>query len=52
MELDAGDPLIFAVFVFNEGPWKDIDIADFSRCCRFFVSQHFKVVLEHINQLI
>jgi len=36
----------------NEGSWQDINSAYFSGISSFFVSKHFEVILEDIDQLI
>lgn len=36
----------------KEGPGEEVDSRNFRGASRFFVSQHFKVVLEHVDQLV
>ena len=52
MKLDARDALVLTVVMFKERPWQHVDSAYLGSRGSFLIAQHFKVVLEHINQFI
>mmetsp|Transcript_3505 Transcript_3505/g.2528 ORF Transcript_3505/g.2528 Transcript_3505/m.2528 type:complete len:303 (-) Transcript_3505:197-1105(-) len=52
VELDTRNSFIFAVIMLYECPRQYINRADFGSIRRFFISQHFKVILKHIDEFI
>lgn len=52
VELNARYFFVLTVVMFDEGPWEYIDSANFGCFSSFFASQHLKIVLENIDQLV
>jgi len=52
MELNARHSLAFAVIVINECSGIHCGSVDFTSSCCLIISQHFKIVLEHIDDFV
>jgi hypothetical protein len=52
MELDAGNDFLFAVLLFVESAGYHVDRADLLAAGFLFVSKHFEVVLENVNNFV
>lgn len=52
METNARHCFALAVLLLEVCPWNNIYIGILSACCSIFISEHLKVVLEHIDDFI
>lgn len=52
MELDARDTFVLAVVMLKERSWQHVNRAYLSSRGSLLITQHLKIVLEHINQFI